>query len=112
MLVGRNNIQNDKLTMKTAEKCDIWFHTKDIPGSHVVLITGGEEPGEIDYTEAAEIAARFSKASGTNISVDYTEVRNIKKPGGSKPGFVTYKTNYSAVVNPMSDDKLEELKVK
>ena len=112
VLVGRNNIQNDKLTMKTAEKCDIWFHTKDIPGSHVVLITGGEEPGEIDYTEAAEIAARFSKASGTNISVDYTEVRNIKKPGGSKPGFVTYKTNYSAVVNPMSDDKLEELKVK
>ena len=112
VLVGRNNMQNDKLTMKTAEKWDIWFHTKDIPGSHVILVTGGEEPGEADYTEAAAIAARFSKASGTNVQVDYTEVRNIKKPGGSKPGFVTYKTNYSAVVDPMSDEELEARKVK
>ena len=112
VLVGRNNIQNDKLTMKTAEKWDVWFHTKDIPGSHVILVTNGEEPSERDYTEAAEIAARFSKASGTNVLVDYTEVRNIKKPGGSKPGFVTYKTNYSAVVNPISDECLEKLKVK
>ena len=112
VLVGRNNMQNDKLTMKTAEKWDIWFHTKDIPGSHVILVTGGEEPGEMDYTEAAAIAAKFSKASGTNVQVDYTEVRNIKKPGGSKPGFVTYKTNYSAVVDPMSDEELEARKVK
>ena len=112
VLVGRNNMQNDKLTMKTAEKWDIWFHTKDIPGSHVILVTGGEEPGEVDYTEAAAIAAKFSKASGTNVQVDYTEVRNIKKPGGSKPGFVTYKTNYSAVVDPMSDEELEARKIK
>ena len=112
VIVGRNNIQNDKLTMKTAEKHDIWFHTKDIPGSHVILVTGGEEPGDIDYTEAAAIAAKFSKAQGTNISVDYTEVRNIKKPGGSKPGFVTYKTNYTAVVDPMSDEEIESRRVK
>ena len=112
VLVGRNNIQNDKLTMKTAEKHDIWFHTKDIPGSHVILVTGGEEPGDIDYTEAAAIAAKFSKAQGTNVSVDYTEVRNIKKPGGSKPGFVTYKTNYTAVVDPMSDEEIEARRVK
>lgn len=112
VLVGRNNMQNDKLTMKTAEKHDIWFHTKDIPGSHVILVTGGEEPGEADYTEAAAIAAKFSKASGTNITVDYTEVKNIKKPGGSKPGFVTYKTNFSAVVDPMTDEELEARRVK
>ena len=112
VLVGRNNMQNDKLTMKTADKWDVWFHTKDIPGSHVILVTGGEEPGEVDYTEAAAIAAKFSKASGTNVEVDYTEVKNIKKPGGSKPGFVTYKTNYSAVVDPMSDDDLEARRVK
>ena len=112
VLVGRNNMQNDKLTMKTAEKWDIWFHTKDIPGSHVILVTGGEEPGEADYTEAASIAARFSKATGTNITVDYTEVKNIKKPGGSKPGFVTYKTNYSAVVDPMTDEELGARRVK
>lgn len=112
VLVGRNNMQNDKLTMKTAEKRDIWFHTKDIPGSHVILVTGGEEPGEVDYTEAAAIAAKFSKATGTNITVDYTEVKNIKKPGGSKPGFVTYKTNYSAVVDPMTEEELEAHRVK
>lgn len=112
ILAGRNNTQNDKLTTKTADKHDIWFHTKDIHGSHVILVTGGDEPGDIDYTEAAEIAARFSKAEGTNISVDYTEVKNIKKPAGSKPGFVTYKTNYTAVVNPMSDEELEKHKVK
>ena len=112
VLVGRNNMQNDRLTMKTGEKWDIWFHTKDIPGSHVILVTGGEEPNESDYTEAAAIAARFSKASGTNVEVDYTEVKNIKKPAGSKPGFVTYKTNYSAVVDPMSDEALEERKIK
>ena len=112
VLVGRNNMQNDKLTMKTAEKHDIWFHTKDIPGSHVILVTGGDEPGEADYTEAAAIAAKFSKASGTNITVDYTEVKNIKKPGGSKPGFVTYKTNFSAVVDPMTDEELEARRVK
>ena len=111
LLVGRNNLQNDKLTLRTADKNDIWFHTKDRPGSHVILVTEGEEPSDLDYTEAASVAARFSGASaGENVAVDYTRVKNIKKPAGSKPGFVTYKTNYTAYVTPISDDELEKLK--
>ena len=112
LLVGKNNIQNDNLTHRVAEKDDLWFHVKDIPGSHVILVTGGQEPGDIDYTEAASVAARFSKAGGDRVAVDYTRVRNIKKPNGSKPGFVTYKTNYTAYVTPASDEELEKMKVK
>jgi len=108
VLVGRNNLQNDTLSHKLAAKDDIWFHTKDIPGSHVVLVTGGAEPSDEDYTEAASIAAKFSKATGDLVAVDYTRVKNLKKPGGSKPGFVTYKTNYTAYVRPMSDEELEK----
>ncbi len=100
VLVGKNNIQNDYLTHRIAEKGDIWFHVKDFPGSHVILLTDGEEPGERDYTEAAEIAAYFSSAKSDTVAVDYTRVKNLKKPQGSKPGFVTYKTNYTAYVKP------------
>ena len=106
LLVGRNNVQNDHLTFKMAEKHDIWFHTKDIPGSHVIMVTGGEEPSERDYTEAASIAAHYSKATGDLVAVDYTAVKNIKKPQGAKPGFVIYKTNYTAYVKPMSAEEL------
>ena len=102
ILVGRNNIQNDHLTFKLAAKHDIWFHVKDMPGSHVILVTEGEEPSERDYTEAAEAAAYYSKATAAPVAVDYTQVRNVKKPGGSKPGFVIYKTNYTAYVTPNS----------
>lgn len=108
LLVGRNNIQNDHLTFKVAEKHDIWFHTKDIPGSHVVMQTGGEEPSERDYTEAASVAAYYSKATADLVAVDYTAVKNIKKPQGAKPGFVIYKTNYTAFVRPMSGEELSE----
>ena len=108
LLVGRNNIQNDHLTFKIAEKHDIWFHTKDIPGSHVILVTGGEEPSERDYTEAAAVAAYYSKATADLVAVDYTAVKNIKKPQGAKPGFVIYKTNYTAFVKPMSGEELSE----
>ena len=110
LLVGRNNLQNDNLTFKTASKGDLWFHTKDIPGSHVIMLCDGEEPSERDYTEAASIAARYSKATGDLVAVDYTRVKNIKKPAGSKPGFVTYKTNYTAFVRPASDDDIERMK--
>lgn len=106
LLVGRNNVQNDHLTFKVAQKHDIWFHTKDIPGSHVIMQTGGEEPGERDYTEAASVAAYYSKAAGDHVAVDYTEVKNIKKPQGAKPGFVIYKTNYTAYVKPMPGEEL------
>ena len=108
LLVGRNNIQNDQLTFKTADKRDVWFHVKDIPGSHVIMLTEGEEPSAEDYTEAAAIAAHYSKATGDLVAVDYTEVKNVKKPQGSKPGFVIYKTNYTAYVKPMSGEELSD----
>ena len=110
LLVGRNNIQNDNLTFKVASKGDLWFHTKDIPGSHVIMLCDGEEPSERDYTEAASVAAKYSKATGDLVAVDYTRVKNIKKPGGSKPGFVIYKTNYTAFVRPATDSQIEEMK--
>ncbi len=100
LLVGRNNIQNDYLTFKLASKEDIWFHVKDMPGSHLVMITEGKEPDAKDYTEAAEAAAYYSTATAGPVAVDYTAVRNVKKPAGSKPGFVIYKTNFTAFVNP------------
>ncbi|MBQ4117056.1 MAG: NFACT family protein [Clostridia bacterium] len=80
VLCGKNNIQNDMLTFKTAAKLDYWFHVKNIPGSHCIMICNGEEPPEIDFTQAATIAATHSKASeGENVAVDYTLVKNIKK---------------------------------
>ncbi|MBQ8414524.1 MAG: NFACT family protein [Clostridia bacterium] len=111
LMVGRNNIQNDNLTFKVAKKGDLWFHTKDIPGSHVIMLCDGEEPSEEDYTEAASVAARYSKATADLVAVDYTRVKNIKKPGGSKPGFVIYKTNYTAFVRPATDAQIEKMKV-
>jgi len=98
--VGKNNIQNDYLTFTLASKGDLWFHVKDLPGSHVILVTNGEEPDAVDYTEAAQLAAYYSKATGDLVAVDYTFVKNIKKPQGAKPGFVTYRTNYTAFVKP------------
>ena len=100
VLVGRNNIQNEHLTFKLAAKDDIWLHVKDMPGSHVILVTNGDEPSERDYTEAAELAAYYSKATAGPVAVDYTAVRNVKKTPGGKPGFVIYKTNYTAYVDP------------
>jgi predicted ribosome quality control (RQC) complex YloA/Tae2 family protein len=100
LYVGKNNIQNDRLTMREADKDDLWFHVKDIPGSHVIMVTDGEEPTDRDYTEAAAIAAGYSQATGELVAVDYTRVKNIRKPSGSKPGYVTYKTNYTAYVKP------------
>ena len=112
LLVGRNNIENDQITHKTAEKSDLWFHVKDIPGSHVVMLTGGDEPPELDYTEAAAVAARFSKATGDLVAVDYTRIKNIKKPNGAKPGFVIYKTNYTAFVKPIDEERLKEMEAR
>ncbi len=112
VLCGKNNIQNDMLTFKTAAKLDYWFHIKNIPGSHCIMICNGEEPPEIDFTQAATIAATHSKASeGENVAVDYTLVKNIKKINSSKLGLVTYSTNWTAYVTP--DEKLcEKLRVR
>ena len=109
LLCGKNNLQNDELTFRIAEKGDIWFHTKNIPGSHVILVCGGEEPPSVDYTEAAEFAAYHSKArenGNAPVAVDYTRVKNLKKPPSAKPGFVIYHTNYTAYVTPK--DRREE----
>ena len=101
VLVGKNNTQNDQLTFKIAKRDDIWFHVKDAPGSHVILVCEGGEPSDDDYTEAASIAAKYSSQKDSpQVAVDYTRVRNIKKPNGAKPGFVIYKTNYTAYVKP------------
>ncbi len=104
VLCGKNNIQNDYITFHVAEKGDLWFHVKNRPGSHVILLCGGDEPSELDYTEAAMIAAYHSSATGDSpVEVDYTRVKNVKKPSGGKLGFVIYHTNYSTVVKRDGD---------
>ena len=109
---GRNNLQNDYLTMKLAERSDWWFHVKNAPGSHVVMQSNGEEPDAIDFTEAAEIAAYYSTVSeSANVAVDYTQVRHIKKPAGAKPGYVIYHVNWSAYVTPV-EEKILQMKQK
>ena len=100
VLCGKNNTQNDYITSKLAEKTDWWFHVKNLPGSHVLMQSHGEEPSEKDFTEAAEIAAYYSKAEGNNIAVDYTNAKHVKKPAGSKPGYVIYHVNWTAYVTP------------
>ena len=100
LLCGRNNIQNDMLTFHVASKGDLWFHAKGFGGSHVILVCDGEEPPAEDYTEAAALAAYYSQAGDAIVAVDYTRVKNVKKPPGARPGYVTYKTNSTAFVNP------------
>ncbi len=105
VLVGRNNIQNDKLTFKTGRKGDIWLHAQKCPGSHVLLLAEGGEVPDDAIVEAAEIAAYYSSAKdGTIVTVDYTDVKNIKKPNGAKPGFVVYYTYYSVNVKPKNKE--------
>ena len=104
VLVGRNNVQNDKLTFKTGRKGDIWLHAQKCPGSHTLLLSDGREIPDDAIVEAAEIAAYYSSArSSTLVTVDYTDVKNIKKPNGAKPGFVVYYTYYSVNVKPKSE---------
>jgi len=99
--VGRNNRQNDLLTMKTAHKGDVWFHTQRIPGAHVILACAGETPSNEALTEAAIIAAYHSNArSSGQVPVDYTLVKNVKKPPGARPGMVNYFRYETAFVTP------------
>ncbi|MCQ2546040.1 MAG: NFACT RNA binding domain-containing protein [Clostridia bacterium] len=101
VLVGRNNKENDWLTFKKAGSSDIWFHTKDIPGSHVILFTDGQSPSEEELFQTAAIAAYHSKASTSeNVPVDYVKVKYVKKPSGSKPGYVIFTHNKTLYVNP------------
>ena len=112
VLCGKNNVQNEHITHKLAGKNDYWFHVKNLPGSHTVMLCEGEEPSVEDFTDAAEIAAYFSKgADGQNVEVDYTLVRNVKKPAGAKPGFVIYHTNWSCIVTP-NEAKVQAMREK
>ena len=99
--VGKNNIQNDELTFKMANGGDWWFHAKKIPGSHVVLLTGGKEVPDRAFEEAAALAAFYSKGKNQEkVEIDYVMRKEVKKPGGAKPGFVVYYTNYSMAIAP------------
>lgn len=107
ILVGRNNRENDHLTLKQANKNDLWFHVKNIPGSHTILVTDGQEPGDQSLSEAAMLAALHSKAAqSAQVPVDYTQVRNVHKPQGAKPGMVIYDHYQTIYVNP--DEKMIE----
>ena len=101
IFVGRNNRQNDKLTLKTAAKNDMWLHTKDIHGSHVIIESGGRDISDTAVFEAARLAAYNSKARHSDkVPVDYTLVRYVSKPNGSKPGMVIYVNNKTIYVTP------------
>ncbi len=105
ILVGKNNKQNDRLTLKIASPSDVWLHTKNIPGSHVIIKTDDGEASEQAVLEAATLAAYFSKAKmSAKVPVDYTERKNVKKPSGSKPGMVIYETNKTVYVTPSEEE--------
>ena len=111
IFAGKNNLQNDLLTLKIAFKSDIWFHTQKIHGSHVILVTDGREPTEQAMTEAAMIAAYHSKARlSSMVPVDYTQVRQVKKPAGAKPGMVIYHVYQTAYVTP-DETVIEKLRI-
>ena len=108
ILVGKNNKQNDYLTLRIADPEDLWMHTKNIPGSHVIIKCAGKEVPDNTLLEAATLAAYFSKARlSSQVPVDYTMKKHVKKPSGSKPGMVIYETNSTIYVTPT-----EELVVK
>ena len=103
ILVGKNNLQNDRLSLKTAAKNYWWLHVKDIPGSHVII--ANPHPSEETLLEAANLAAYYSKAQGSaNVAVDYVQVKHLRKPNGAKPGFVIYEGQQTLFVTP--DKKL------
>ncbi|HFH6831143.1 TPA: NFACT family protein [Streptococcus agalactiae] len=111
IMVGRNNLQNDELTFKMARKGELWFHAKDIPGSHV-LIRDNLNPSDEVKTDAAELAAYYSKARLSNlVQVDMIEAKKLNKPSGSKPGFVTYTGQKTLRVTP-TQEKIDSLKLK
>ena len=106
--VGKNNLQNERLSMKTAARNDIWLHTKDIPGSHVVIHSN--DPSDETLQEGAMLAAYFSKArDSSNVPVDYLPIRRLRKPNGSKPGFVIFEGQQTLTITPQRS-KVEALR--
>ncbi len=109
VLVGRNNKQNDQLTTKTADKTDIWLHTKDITGSHVIIRAEGKEIPDSTVMWAARVAAFHSRAkSSSQVPVDYVPVRFVKKPSGAKPGMVIFTNNRTLYVTPLDPNGEEQ----
>ncbi|HEY3314621.1 MAG TPA: NFACT RNA binding domain-containing protein, partial [Bacillota bacterium] len=102
ILVGRNNRQNDLLTLRLARPDDLWLHVKDIPGSHVILrLAPGEEAKPEEITEAALLAAWFSRGrQSSRVPVDYTTKNRVRKPSGARPGMVIYDHHHTVFVNP------------
>ena len=101
ILVGKNNVQNDKLTF-TANANEIWLHAKDMPGSHVIIVS--ENPDDDTLLEAAHLAAKYSKGrNSSQVPVDYTRRKYVKKPSGAKPGFVIYTHQRTLYVTPELD---------
>ena len=112
ILCGRNNLQNDQLTLKDARNYDIWFHTQKIPGSHTVILCQGKEPPNRTLEEAAVIAATNSRAKpGAKVPVDYTIIKNVRKPQGAKTGMVIYDSYQTAYVEP-DEERVKALLVK
>lgn len=112
VLVGRNNRQNDRLTLKEADHRDIWLHTQKLHGSHVILRTGGQSVGEADLVEAAKLAAWYSQARESgNVPVDYVQVKYVKKPAGARPGMVIYTGHQTVNVTP-EEALVKRLKVR
>ena len=107
------NLQNEELTFRFASGNDWWFHAKGIPGSHVIVKTEGKELPDRTFEEAAALAAYYSSARDSDkVEIDYVERKHVKKPGGAKPGFVVYYTNYSMSIGtdissltPVSDGR-------
>ncbi|MBE6807257.1 MAG: fibronectin/fibrinogen-binding protein [Ruminococcaceae bacterium] len=99
--VGRNNLENDRLTLRVAKGSDVWLHTKNIPGSHVIVVCEGQTPPDRTLEQAAILAATHSKAvDSVQVPVDYAAAKYVKKPSGAKPGMVIYTDNRTAYVNP------------
>lgn len=110
ILVGKNNTQNDRLTLKLSSPNDTWLHTKDIPGSHIIIRAKQQDISEKTLYEAAVLAAYYSKGKfSSNVPVDYTERKNVKKPSGAKPGMVIYVNNSTIYVTP-EESVVEQLK--
>lgn len=114
IFVGKNNRQNDELTLKTAAKTDIWLHTKDLAGSHVIISANGSDVPEQTLIEAAYLAAKHSKGEQSHhVAVDYTPVKYVKKPSGAKPGMMIYSTNKTIFADPLNEEiggKITEIK--
>jgi predicted ribosome quality control (RQC) complex YloA/Tae2 family protein len=114
VLVGRNNRQNDQLTFRTAGDYDLWFHTQEIPGSHVLLrLRPGSAPDAVDLQCAANLAAYYSRArQSEQVSVVYTEPKHVYKPKGAKPGMTVYKHERTLWAQPKQGEQVVAKRLK